>query len=339
MKSAIKTLLLIAGVSVVGHTHAQDNKKSWIPTIGGTLRTKFEYQTDVKNSRFQVRDARIGASGWLTEFVDYKLQINLSDKGKIRTHDLFARLHFLDNQFQFTGGQFRVPISVDAARAPHTRWFANRSFVGKQIGNVFDIGAKATYAPKQVPLTAEFGVYNGRNSSASDDVWLHNNYLYVGHLKFKKSDFEANVSAMTTKPQDIRTNMYDACLSYKYQNFTVEAEYMYKYFCGSDAEPVHALNTMAMYALPVDNKYMQQVRFLGRFDMMTDDSSGHTDENGEIEITNAARKRATVGVTLGYYKKASAELRLNYEKYFYGDNVEIGVSDHDKFVAELMINF
>lgn len=94
-----------------------------------------------------------------------------------------------------------------------------------------------------------------------------------------------------------------------------------------------------MYALPVDNKYMQQVRFLGRFDMMTDDSSGHTDENGEIEITNAARKRATVGVTLGYYKKVSAELRLNYEKYFYGDNVEIGVSDHDKFVAELMINF
>ena len=115
MKSAIKILLLIAGVSVVGHTHAQDNKKSWIPTIGGTLRTKFEYQTDVKNSRFQVRDARIGASGWLTEFVDYKLQINLSDKGKIRTHDLFARLHFFDNQFQFTGGQFRVPISVDAA--------------------------------------------------------------------------------------------------------------------------------------------------------------------------------------------------------------------------------
>ena len=147
------------------------------------------------------------------------------------------------------------------------------------------------------------------------------------------------MSAMTTKPQDIRTNMYDACLSYKYQRFTVEAEYMYKYFCESDAEPIHALNTMAMYALPVDNKYMQQVRFLGRFDMMTDDSSGHTDENGEIEITNAARKRATVGVTLGYYKKVSAELRLNYEKYFYGDNVEIGVSDHDKFVAELMINF
>ena len=54
---------------------------------------------------------------------------------------------------------------------------------------------------------------------------------------------------------------------------------------------------------------------------------------------NIVRKRATVGVTLGYYKKVSAELRLNYEKYFYGDNVEIGVSDHDKFVAELMINF
>ena len=104
------------------------------------------------------------------------------------------------------------------------------------------------------------------------------------------------MSAMKHKTQAIRTNMYDACLSYKYQKFTVDAEYMYKYFCESDAEPVHALNTMAMYALPVDNKYMQQVRFLGRFDMMTDDSSGHTDENGEIEIPTAARPRAPVGV-------------------------------------------
>ena len=122
--------------------NAQDNK-SWMPEIGGTLRVKYEYQTDEGNSRFQVRDARLNAKGWLTSFIDYKMEINLSDKGKIKTHDMFARLHFgKDKEWKLTLGQFRVPISIDAARSPHLRWFANRSFVGKQVGNVFDVGGK-----------------------------------------------------------------------------------------------------------------------------------------------------------------------------------------------------
>ena len=47
----------------------------------------------------------------------------------------------------------------------------------------------------------------------------------------------------------------------------------------------------------------------------------------------------SLGVTLGYYKKVKAELRLNFEKYFYDDGVEIAPSDHDKLVAEIMFNF
>lgn len=339
MKLVVKTLyFLIAALSAFEASAQTDSRRQWMPEVEGTLRAKFEYQTDINDSRFQVRDARVGVKGWLTDFVDYKLQINLSEKGKIRAHDLFARLHFFDDQFQFTAGQFRVPISVDAARSPHVRWFANRSFVGKQIGNVFDIGAKATYKPSHVPVTAEFGVFNGRSYSLADEVWLRH-YLYVGHLKFKKAGFEVNVGAMTTKPQDVRIDMYDATVAYGYRRFAAECEYMYKRFSDPSFSPVHAFNGMAMYALPVESKYLNQVRFLGRFDMMTDDSDGYVNDSGDIEMTDVARKRVTAGVTLGYYQKVNMELRFNYEKYFYGDGVEIGPSDHDKVVAELMINF
>ena len=66
---------------------------------------------------------------------------------------------------------------------------------------------------------------------------------------------------------------------------------------------------------------------------------GTFDDIGNPLISDVERKRFTAGVTLGYYKKIRAELRLNFEKYFYNDGVAIGVSDHDKAVAELMINF
>ena len=35
----------------------------------------------------------------------------------------------------------RVPFTIDAHRSPHVRFFANRSFIGKQVGDVRDVGA------------------------------------------------------------------------------------------------------------------------------------------------------------------------------------------------------
>ncbi len=35
----------------------------------------------------------------------------------------------------------RVPFTIDAHRSPHLQYFANRSFIAKQVGNVRDVGA------------------------------------------------------------------------------------------------------------------------------------------------------------------------------------------------------
>mgnify|MGYP003373942277 CR=1 FL=1 len=205
---------------------------SWKPNVGGTFRGKFEYQTDVDNGRFQVRDARVNVKGRPFSLFEYKLEVNLSDKGVIRAHDLFGRFHFCDVA-SLAAGQFRVPISVDAARAPHVRLFANRSFVGKQIGNVYDVGVKGTYVWAKIGLTAELGVYNGKGSAPSDREW-QTKFLYVGHLKYRKSGLTVNLSGLTMKPDVVRMNLYDVCMSYEYQRFFLEGEYLFKHFSAGD---------------------------------------------------------------------------------------------------------
>lgn len=45
-------------------------------------------------------------------------------------------------------------------------------------------------------------------------------------------------------------------------------------------------------------------------------------------------------ITLSIGQKAfTADLRLNYEKYYYDEGATIKPSEHDKVVAELMVRF
>lgn len=62
---------------------AQDNQKRSMK-IGGTLRSKYEYQTSEGEGRFQVRTARVNVSGTLSPVVSYKAEIDLCDEGKSR---------------------------------------------------------------------------------------------------------------------------------------------------------------------------------------------------------------------------------------------------------------
>ena len=56
-------------------------------------------------------------------------------------------------------------------------------------------------------------------------------------------------------------------------------------------------------------------------------------------ITDWGRQRVTGGVTLGIRCPIAAELRLNYEKYFYDAGAIPDPSERDKAVVELMVRF
>ena len=116
----------------------KEEQVDYRPKLNGTIRAKYEYQPQISAGRFQVRNARVSITGNVHKTVSYKAEIDLSDEGKIKMLDAFARWKPIDGG-SFTIGQMRVPFTIDAHRSPHQQYFANRSFIAKQVGNVRDV--------------------------------------------------------------------------------------------------------------------------------------------------------------------------------------------------------
>ena len=269
----MKNLLLCASLlwGLAGEMYAQ-KKSEYIPEIHGTIRGKYEYQFEDNKGRFQVRNARFSLSGKVAPIVSYRAEIDLSDEGAIKMLDAYARITPLPT-FDITIGQMRVPFTIDAHRSPHQQYFANRSFIAKQVGNVRDVGATLAYTWKiGIPVRLEAGIFNGSGLTNQKDFWTNRiNYSAKAHLQ-----------------------------------------------------------------LP---KVFEKISFLGRFDCMSDHSNGKAGEGGTLVVDDAARKRLTVGTTLSLVKPFVADLRVNYENYFYDNNALAAVSERDKIVVELMVRF
>lgn len=126
--------------------------KEYLPEVHGTIRGKYELQTTNGMQRFQVRNARVSLDGKVLPVIAYKAEIDLSDEGSIKMLDAYAR--FVPNDtWNVTLGQMRVPFTIDAHRSPHQQYFANRSFIAKQVGNVRDVGATGAFSLKEgLPL-------------------------------------------------------------------------------------------------------------------------------------------------------------------------------------------
>lgn len=152
-----RNLMLMAFACLTMSIIAQDFK----PEIHGTIRGKYEYQTQDGEGRFQVRNARFSLSGNVVDAVSYKAEIDLSDEGSIKMLDAYTRITPF-KMFNFTIGQMRVPFTIDAHRSPHQQYFANRSFIAKQVGNVRDVGATLGYTLNAgFPIILEAGLFNG----------------------------------------------------------------------------------------------------------------------------------------------------------------------------------
>lgn len=161
--------VLAAGCAVCGMSAQDDGKVSYMPNIHGTIRGKYEYQTEEGEGRFEVRNARVSVDGLITPAISYKAEIDLCDEGKIKMLDAYTRLRMLD-KLQFTIGQMRVPFTIDAHRSPHQQYFANRSFIAKQVGNVRDVGAALGYNVNVgFPIKLEAGVFNGSGLTDQKD--------------------------------------------------------------------------------------------------------------------------------------------------------------------------
>lgn len=341
-----KNLILAAALMLCTSMQAQEESSSKNIKIGGTLRSKYEYQTEEGEGRFEVRTARVNISGEISPVISYKAEIDLCDEGKIKMLDAYTKIKPLDH-FQFTIGQKRVPFTIDAHRSPHQQYFANRSFIAKQIGNVRDVGAEIGYSMNVgFPIIIEAGMFNGSGLTDQKDFWTNNiNFSAKAQLKFP-CGINFVLSTQKIRPDSIDVMMYDAGMNYHYKNFFAEVEYLYKHYENDAFHPVHSVDAFVCYDIPVKKKCLiTKVSPLLRYDYMTDHSDGkryldgEENEGGSLIINDYKRSRLTGGVTLSLNKPFVSDIRINYEKYFYGHNGIAKTSEKDKIVVEFVTHF
>jgi hypothetical protein len=342
MKRSLSFLpMLLAAVSLFGQESASPGTQNvFKPEIQGTVRAKYEYQPEIDAGRFQVRNARVSVSGFVNPKVEYKAEVDLSDEGNIRMLDAFTSIEVLSN-LSFAVGQMRVPFTFDAVRSPHSQYFANRSFIGKQFGNFRDVGAKIDYRlDKHLPLRLEVGIFNG-SGLTEQKIW-HNNMSYSGKAQFTLiKGMNMTLGALSIKPEQVRMNLLNIGLNYKFLNFHVEGEYLFKTYTDDLFDDVSSINSFICYDLKL-KKFFEKISFLCRYDMLTDNSNGYLDpETTALKTTDYSRQRITGGITLSIDKDKPfiSDIRLNYENYFYKKEATPKVSEQGKFVIEFMTRF
>lgn len=324
------TLLLAAAVQAP----AQD-EVDYKPNIHGAIRSRWEMETNNGESRFQVRYARLTVDGKIAPAIDYFAQTDLCDQGKMKILDVWGRLH-LTQSLAIQAGQFRMPFGVESFRSPSNYLFANRSFMGKIMCNYRKVGAKLIYnVPCRLPLLLEAGAFN-KGTIATHDEWDKNNgYSYAGKAILTLGRFKLTGGAMTIKPEDSRIYMYDGAVTWENSHILAAAEYMYEHYTDNVHDGAHSYCTYVDYHRPVKIGMFNQWSVQGRFDGITAYWSGLNEAE-----TLDARNRITVGSTLTYrHKTVFADIRLNYEKYFYHRHVDIAQGAGDKIVAELVVRF
>ena len=182
-KATFMSTLALCLASISGM--AQEAEQPSPVNVHGTIRSKYEYQTEEGEGRFEVRNARISVDGQLSPIILYKAEIDLCDEGKIKMLDAYTRLKPAKG-LQFTIGQMRVPFTIDAHRSPHQQYFANRSFIAKQVGNVRDVGASLGYSMNVgFPIILEAGLFNGSGLTNQKDYWTNSiNYSAKAQMFF-----------------------------------------------------------------------------------------------------------------------------------------------------------
>ncbi len=307
-------LLCMASVPAAAQsdsTNVKQEKINYMPSIHGTVRGKFEYQTEEGESRFEVRNARLSVDGRVARAVEYKAEIDLCDEGKIKMLDAYTRIKPFTG-FSVTLGQMRVPFTIDAHRSPHQQYFANRSFIAKQVGNVRDVGLTLGYKINcRLPIVLDAGLFNGSGLTNQKDFWTKKINFSAKAQFFLPEGFNITLSTQKVSPNGNGIMMYDAGAYWQKYGWHIEAEYLFKHYSHNAFDNVHSFNSFVNYDIALKSgKLVKKISPLVRYDFMTDHSDGTLDDNGKMVLTDYKRSRFTAGITVSLAKPFISDIRL-----------------------------
>lgn len=339
----VKACLMLLSAMCANAALAQD----FTPQLHGIMRGKYEYEPDLGASRFEVRNARLSVDGALPFRSSYKFEVDLCDESAIKMKDAWVRVNPWST-LRITLGQQRMPFSIDAHRNPSAQYFANRSFIAKQVGDMRDVGAAVGYDFKHVDrklLSVDAGIYNGSNLDNQKTAWFTSPAYSarVQYFPFKGLALMPSVQHQLIAGREASYTSFDFGAYYERSGLHLEAEYLRKFYAHDAFDNCNAVDVMAIYRQPLkrDNSFIQSVSYLARYDYMGNHSDGKKGlDAGRLIQSDAERHRLTAGLTFSVRNKYfPTDIRLNYEKYFYPNDGTPKESEQDKLVAELMIRF
>jgi len=331
-----------------------ENKSLHQPEIHGILRGKYEYEPELGASRFEMRTARLSASGKLVGRSEYKLEVDLCDESSIKMKDAWVRLHPWQT-LRLTVGQQRLPFSIDAHRNPSAQFFANRSFIAKQVGDVRDVGFQVGYDilnhNHRRVLSIDGGIFNGSNLNDQKSAWFKSPG-YSARLQYFPMDGLAIIPSLQHQliaEHEAAYTSLDLGAFYEMKGWHVEAEFLHKFYSKNAFDDCNSIDAMIIYKHQVKkaNSYIESISYQGRYDYMQDHSSGMSgfvaDDAGiptsRLALTDAERHRLTLGATFSVRNPYfPTDIRLNYENYWY-PHEGAKESEQDKLVCELVIKF
>ncbi|MDO9153940.1 MAG: porin [Paludibacter sp.] len=317
---------------------SNSNDTLFTPRIEGTIRAKYEYNVSLSEQRFQVRNARFSINGKFSNLVSYKAEIDLSDEGETKMLDAFLRYH-PESWFTFTVGQQKIPFSTDNIRSPHQLFFSNRSFIGKQLTALRDVGATVVVSnPKGIPIDLIAGIYNG-TGLYNQKMWRYSNELSYSFRTviepFKNAELTLNYNSV--QPYNLRMNMFNVGGAVNFNGLHLESEFYYKTYNASVFNPTSGFFAMAAYGVNTPKLiHVKNIKALLRFDNMTNNNKGKMDAGGNYMLDDIARSRVTAGLTFSFSKPFLNDIRLNYEQYFFPEGY---INDQNKLVVEYVVRF
>jgi hypothetical protein len=309
-----KYLIILIFVFAIFNANSQNSDTSSIntvPEINGLIKTKCEYDLDNRLVRFEVRNARLGAKGSINKEFSYRVEVDLSDEGKIKMLDAYSKFSPLKD-LDFYLGQKKIPFGTDYLRNPIDELFANRSFVAKYVNDgLRDIGFVGSYKIRKFIIPTEIWADIMNGSGNNNPQWKkHPNY--GGRLILGNPDegisVKGNLYTGDTE-HEISLLMYSGEIAFCKKNFLIETEFIQRTWAdtlktdfSSNGMYIHSY-----YTFRTKNKMIQYIMPTIRWDMM----------GNNILNSDVSAERITLGVNFGFSKKIlNSEIRINYENYF-----------------------
>lgn len=284
-------------------------KSEYIPDIDVILKVKSEFDLDNSLMRFEVRNARFGLKGKVNDFMSYKIELDLSDEGKMKMLDAYVKLTPFKNLDLYLG-QRKIPFSTDYMRNPAENIFANRSFLAKYINDgMRDIGFYVDYKINtSIPVEILLGAVNGTGNNNPQWIGKPNlvsrlnigpetGFRVTGNLYYGEAEYRDHLS------------MFGGELRYSEGSFFIESEYISRNWTDTLDTRIHddGLYIHSYYNFLINKKMIRMISPTARWDLIGESVFGK-----EIDAN-----RLTLGVNVGFEKRQFySEIRLNYENYF-----------------------